>query len=76
VNLLDVALSLLDADDGRLASALGREAIKNFIASDVRSEGVSYSRLWMITVLESWLRYHPAKIPELKSGTANRLAKP
>ena len=34
-SLLDVALPMLDADDGRLASAFGPEAFKNFIASDV-----------------------------------------
>jgi asparagine synthase (glutamine-hydrolysing) len=70
-NLHDAGMPMLDAEDGRLAAAFGREAIKNFIASEVPSEGISLARLWTIAVLESWLRHHPAKMPEL---TAERRA--
>jgi asparagine synthase (glutamine-hydrolysing) len=62
-SLLDAALPLLD--DGRLSSAFGPEPIKNFIASDVPSEPVSFSRLWAAAMLESWLRHHPATIPDV-----------
>ena len=64
-NLLGVARSMLDAEDGRVSAAFGHEAIKKFIASEVPSEGVSLSRLWAIVMLESWLQHHPATIPEL-----------
>ena len=64
-NLRDVGMPMLDAEDGRLASAFGQEAIKSFITSEVPSEGISLARLWTIAVLESWLRHHPAKMPEL-----------
>ena len=64
-NLRDVGMPMLDAEDGRLASAFGQEAIKSFIASEVPAEGISLARLWTIAVLESWLRHHPAKMPEL-----------
>jgi asparagine synthase (glutamine-hydrolysing) len=66
-SLFDVATSMLDADDGRLASAFGPAAIKKFIASDVPSEPVSFSRLWAAAMLESWLRQHPATIPDMAS---------
>jgi asparagine synthase (glutamine-hydrolysing) len=69
-SLLDVGRSMLDANDGRLASAFGTEAIKNFIASDVRSEPVSFSRLWAAAMLESWLRHHPATIPDVAAERA------
>jgi asparagine synthase (glutamine-hydrolysing) len=79
-NLLDVGLSMLDAEDGRLASTFGLEAIKNFIASDVPSEPVSFSRLWTAAMLESWLRHHPATIPDVAAERAvqdrNRLVAP
>src|SRR5262249_39409896 len=64
-NFLDIAHSMLDADDGRLASAFGPAAIKNFIASDVRSDTVSFYRLWAAAMLESWLRHHSARIPDV-----------
>jgi hypothetical protein len=61
-NLVDVALSTLNVADGRLAALFGPEAIKNFIAANHPSERVSFSRLWTIAVLESWLRHHSAII--------------
>jgi asparagine synthase (glutamine-hydrolysing) len=69
-SLVDVARSMLDADDGRLASAFGPEAIRNFIASGVASDPFSFSRLWAAAMLESWLRYHPARIPNVAAERA------
>jgi asparagine synthase (glutamine-hydrolysing) len=68
--LFDIALSMLNDGDAQLASAFGPTAIKNFIASGVPSDPVSFSRLWTAAMLESWLRYHPATIPDLAAERA------
>jgi asparagine synthase (glutamine-hydrolysing) len=64
-SVLDLALPMLNADDGRLVSVFGPQAIKNFIATDSPTEPVSFSRLWTVATLESWLRHHPAKMPDV-----------
>jgi hypothetical protein len=60
----DIAWSVLENDDARLPAAIGREAILNFIGWGP-SETVSLQRLWSIVMLETWLRCHPAIVPEL-----------
>jgi asparagine synthase (glutamine-hydrolysing) len=65
--LLDVGRSMLNREDGRLASAFGHKAIENFIASDIPQRPVSLPRLWGTAMLESWLRHHPATIPDLRA---------
>jgi asparagine synthase (glutamine-hydrolysing) len=66
---LAVASSMLDADEARLPAVFGREAIFNFMAWH-SPETVCLPRLWSIVMLESWLRYHPAIIPDLTRCTA------
>jgi len=75
-SLLDVGRSTLDADDGRLALAFGPKAIENFIAAERASEPVSFSRLWAAAMLESWLRHHPATIPDVAAERAQHHKRP
>ena len=53
-----IARSLLLSEDARLATCLGRDAIRGFLEqeSDVH-------RQWALAMLESWCRHHPAKLP-------------
>lgn len=61
--LLKVAANLLEADDSRLASALGRPALAKFLRRQRSRSGFSMYQLWGVAVLESWLRHHPATLP-------------
>ena len=65
--VLDLALPMLNANNGQLVSAVGPQAIKNFIATGSSSGPISFSRLWTAATLESWLRHHPAKMPDIGS---------
>jgi hypothetical protein len=56
---------MLNAEDGRLASSFGHQAIRNFITSPVPHEGVSLARVWSIATLECWLKHHPASMPDI-----------
>lgn len=66
--LLNVTAELLESDDSRLAAALGRPAIAKFMRRQRSAGGFSTYQVWAIATLESWLRQHPASLPDWDSG--------
>lgn len=64
--LLGVAKKLLGADESRLRSMLGTAAIARFMERQRSLGGFSTYQVWAIAMLESWVRHHPAKLPELE----------
>jgi asparagine synthase (glutamine-hydrolysing) len=61
---LDIASTMLHSDDARLPAILGREAISIFMSWGSPT-AMPLPRLWSILMLESWLRHHPATVPDL-----------
>lgn len=75
--LLATAEHLLGSDDSRLAHSLGRPAVQRFLDRQRSSGGFAVSQLWSMSVLESWFRHHPAKLPILSSASSRPVrAKP
>ncbi len=60
--LLQAASSLLESSDSRLAAALGSDAIDRFMRKQQSPSGFVTYQIWALTMLESWLRHHPARI--------------
>jgi asparagine synthase (glutamine-hydrolysing) len=60
--LLSVASSLLEGEESKLRHTLGAEAIGRFMARQRSREGFSTYQVWALTMLESWLRHHPAQL--------------
>jgi asparagine synthase (glutamine-hydrolysing) len=54
-----IAKTLLADENSRLRSALGAETIDDFLERDPDTH-----RQWALATLESWLRHHPATLPE------------
>jgi asparagine synthase (glutamine-hydrolysing) len=69
--LLDVASRLLESEDSHLLAALGRERIANLMDRQRSPGGFSPYQIWAIAVLESWLRHHPAKLPDLHAESVS-----
>ncbi len=63
--LLGVASGLLETPDSRLQRSLGREAISRFMTR--HRGGISVYQVWALTMFESWLRHHPARLPEFET---------
>jgi glycosyltransferase involved in cell wall biosynthesis len=61
--LLDVARELLESDESRLRAWLGSGPIDRFMKRQRRRQGFSTYQVWSVAMLESWLRYHPGKLP-------------
>jgi asparagine synthase (glutamine-hydrolysing) len=55
-----IARRVLGTEDGCLRAWIGSAALDSVLASDPDAH-----RQWALVVLESWLRHHPAKLPEL-----------
>ena len=60
--LLQVASSLLESPDSRVAAALGRDAIARFMQRQRSHGGFVTYQTWALTMLESWLRHHPGQL--------------
>jgi asparagine synthase (glutamine-hydrolysing) len=58
--LLKTASELLEAEDGRLLKALGRQAIERFLTRQRSTKGHVTYQIWSLVMLESWLRHHPS----------------
>jgi asparagine synthase (glutamine-hydrolysing) len=65
--LLSTASRLLESPDGRLRDALGTAAISRFMARQRSDHGFATYQVWALTMLESWLRHHPAVLPRISS---------
>jgi asparagine synthase (glutamine-hydrolysing) len=70
--LLNVANQLLDSDDSRLRQSFGADNIARFMARQRSSDGFATYQVWALTMLESWARNHPAKLPDVVSIAASR----
>ena len=71
--LLQAASSLLESSDSRLAAALGRDAIARFMQRQKSHGGFVTYQVWALTMLESWLRHHPAQIASSDPSPADLL---
>ena len=60
--LLKVAGQMLESDESRIASVLGRNAIARFMRRQRSDNGFSTYQVWALAMLESWLRHHPARL--------------
>jgi glycosyltransferase involved in cell wall biosynthesis len=65
--LLGVSSRLLESEDSRLLAALGAERMAKLMDRQRTPGGFSPYQIWAVAVLESWLRHHPAKLPDLRS---------
>jgi asparagine synthase (glutamine-hydrolysing) len=70
--LLGVAAKLLESEDSRLREALGSTAIERFMKRQRSANGFATYQVWAISVLESWLRHHPAKLARLPARETRR----
>ncbi len=71
-SLLNLANELLGAE-ARLAPLFGRDGLARFMERQRDPNGFSTYQLWAVLMLESWLRHHPAAVPDL---TDRRPARP
>ena len=67
---LQVAEKLLEDDDSRLAAAFGSDRIGAFLARQRTPGKFAAFQTWAVAMLESWLRYHPAKIDDVEVSRA------
>lgn len=70
--LLSVASEMLSGEDSRLRAALGPVAIDRFLQRQRSANGFVTYQVWALAMLESWLRHHPARLPDLALGNARR----
>jgi asparagine synthase (glutamine-hydrolysing) len=68
-SLLGVAEHLLGSDDSRVAAAFGMERVGGFLQRQRQPGQFSAYQVWAATVLESWLRQHPAQLPSAAGET-------
>jgi len=71
-SLLNLGSELLGAES-RLAPLFGRDGLTRFMKRQSSPHGFSTYQLWAVLMLESWLRHHPAAVPDL---TDRRPARP
>ena len=64
-SLLHATSQLLESEESRLANVLGRNRIDRFMCRQRSQGGFAPYRVWAVAMLESWLRHHPAKLPNL-----------
>ncbi len=63
--LLDTATRLLDTDDSRIASGFGKAGVSKFLDRQRSAGGFSAYQVWAAATMESWLRHHPAILPDV-----------
>ncbi len=63
-SLLNLASEMLDGD-ARVLPLFGRRGLSSFMERQRSPHGFSVYQLWAVLMLESWLRHHPAKVPDL-----------
>lgn len=64
-SLLGIAAKMLESDDSRLRQALGSAGIARFMERQRSPGNFAAYQVWGVVALESWLRHHPATIPDL-----------
>jgi len=70
-SLLNLASETLGAD-ARLVPLFGREGLARFMERQRSPHGFSTYQLWAVLMLESWLRHHPATVPDLADRRSAR----
>lgn len=63
--LLDTATRLLDTDESRIASGFGKASVSKFLDRQRSAGGFSAYQVWAVATMESWLRHHPAILPDV-----------
>jgi len=71
-SLLEVTGKLIESDDSRLLSAFGAQGIGRFMTRQRTPGQFSPYQVWAVAMLESWLRHHPAKLPEFSDRRPQR----
>ena len=66
-SLLEVAGKLIESDESRLKSMFGVRGIDRFMRRQRAPGQFSAYQVWCVAMLESWLRNHPVKLPQLES---------
>ena len=61
--LLNLSSELL-GEDARVLPLFGRHGLSSFMERQRSPGGFSTYQLWAVLMLESWLRHHPAKVPD------------
>ena len=69
--LLNLATEML-GDEARVLPLFGRSGLARFLERQRSEGGFSTYQVWSLLTLESWLRYHNAKVPELASRRPRR----
>jgi len=72
--LLKTAEELFKSEDSRLRESFGSEAIDRFLKRQKSLGGFSTYQVWSLSMLESWCRHHPVKLPNLAMERAVRHA--
>lgn len=63
--MLEVAGRMLESEDSHLKTALGSNAINRFLSRQRTPGQFSIYQVWAVAMLESWLRNHPAQVPQI-----------
>ena len=71
-NLLDIVAQLLEGDDSRLRAAIGEEGVNRFLTRQRTPGNFAAYQVWAVAALESWLRHHPATVPQLTEARRGR----
>jgi asparagine synthase (glutamine-hydrolysing) len=72
--LLDVAGRLLESGESRVQASLGTAAIARFMKRQGSHNGFATYQVWALAMLESWLRHHPARMPQWTPVPSSRQA--
>ena len=72
--ILDVTGKMVEGDDSRLRAAFGAEGIAQFMEHQRTPGQFSAYQTWAVAMLESWLRHHPAKVPDFAAQNSPRSA--
>ncbi len=71
-NLLNIVSQLLESDESRLRGAIGEEGVNRFLTRQRTPGNFAAYQVWAVAALESWLRHHPATVPQLTEGGRGR----
>lgn len=71
-NLLNIVSQLLESDDSRLRAAIGEDGVNRFLTRQRTPGSFAAYQVWAVAALESWLRHHPATIPQLDASPRSR----
>lgn len=66
--LLSLLQKMLEPGESRLAQMIGADRVGAFVEQQQSQAGYSTYHTWAVCTLESWLRHHRVKLPQLGTG--------